>query len=185
MTVANSPAAWSERAAEATPWEAALWSEHRQTARFQAVLQHLNLRAGDTVLDYGCATGRFCEFLPLSVDYYGHDWAPAMRERAAAEHPRGMILDELPDELFDHVVAIGVFNLSDGWWKQRTWDTLGDLWTSHTRRTLAVSLYRGTDPRCLTYSATDLAATAMQFGAVRYSIDSSYLDNDSLLVMHR
>jgi hypothetical protein len=184
-TVANSPAAWSERAVLPTPHEAAMWSPMGQQLRFQAVLRHLELEPGDTLLDYGGGHGALCALLPPHVGYWGYDWSEAMVAACGRNQPRAEAVTELPDMLFDHVVAVGTFNLADGWWKQRTWDTLAELWAENVRRTLAVALYRGTDPTCLTYSALDAYAFATGMGCASYVIAADYLPNDLLLVMRR
>lgn len=183
--VENTPRAWSERAVQPAPWSAALWSEAGQTRRFLAVLQHLALREGDTVLDFGCGPGRLCEFLPREVAYYAYDWAPGMLERVRREHERAWVLEELPEELFDHVVAIGCFNLRDGWTKEQTWQRLSDLWVLHTRRSLVVSLYRGSDSAHWHYDAEELAGLVRRLGCERFSIDGTHLANDLLLEMRR
>lgn len=180
--IANTPEAWSERAEIAEPWSAALWSEAGQTQRFLAVLRHLDLRDGDTLLDYGAGTGRFCEFLPPAVTYYAYDTSPGMRERVRREYPRAWVLDEVPDMMFDHVVCIGPFNLAEDWSKQETWDTVCGLYFLHTSSTIAVSLYTGNDPNCLRY---EIQEVTLEIPGGRFSIDASYLDNDLLLVMHR
>ncbi len=182
-TVENTPAAWSARANAHASSDAAMWSERGQTTRFLAVLAHLELRAGDTLLDFGCGTGRLRHFLPDHVSYLGHDTAPGMLARAAREG--ATIVSEIPAELFDHVVAIGPFNLADRWSIDDTYRTVARLWAESTRRTLVVSLYRGTDAACLTYDPVQLAAWARSLGARRFAIDATRLENDALLVMHR
>lgn len=183
--LSNSPRAWDKRAAGATSWEAALWSEGGQTRRFLAVLRHLALREGDTLLDYGCGTGRLCEFLPEDVAYSGLDWSEQMRKRVALEHPRARVLAELPDLIYDHVVCVGTFNLAEGWTKERTYAELATLWAQHTRRTLVVSLYRGDDSSCIRYTPEDAAEFARRLGCATFAIDCTYLENDLLLEMRR
>lgn len=184
--LANSPSAWTERATAATSWDAAMWSERGQQARFDAVLQHLELADGDTLLDYGCGTGALNDRLPDGVRYYAHDWSDAMLARTKKEHPGATVLDErdLDGMRFDHVVAVGPFNLKDGWWKQRTWDTLAGLWRA-ANKSLVVSLYRGDDTACLRYSPIDVAVLVGTLGARRFTIDGSYLDNDLLVAVYR
>jgi len=183
--VENSPRAWSERALRPASWEAALWSEGGQTRRFLAVLRHLELREDDTLLDFGCGSGRFCEFLPPAVLYHGYDWAPGMLDRMVHEHPRARPLESLPNDLFDFVVAIGPFNLADGWTKERTWERVSELWTEHTRQALALSVYRGHDATCLRYAPEDLIELARRLGCSTFTLDASYLENDVLVVLRR
>ena len=183
--VENNPHAWSERASLPASHQAAMWSEGGQTRRFLAVLRHLELREGDTFLDFGCGTGRLCEFLPVDILYHGYDWAPGMVERVALEHPRAVTFETLPEELFDHVVCIGTFNLRDGWTKEQTFERLTELWTEQTRRTLAASLYRGHDPMCWRYEPEELAEFARRMGCAYFAIDAIYAENDVTLVLHR
>lgn len=181
----NSPRAWSERASRPTSHEAAMWSEGGQTRRFLAVLEHLRLRDGDTLLDFGCGTGRFSEFLPHAVSYHGLDWSEEMRDRVALEHPRARVLDSLPELIFDHVVCIGPFNLADGWSQEQTFAQLADLWNGYTRRALVACLYRGHDPACIRYEPEDAAEFARRLGCVTFAIDGTYLENDLLLELRR
>lgn len=182
MVVANTPAAWDERAKEPESWQAAMWSKEGQEARFEAVARRLRLREGQTVLDYGCGTGRFREWLPAGVHYYGYDWSKVMRERARASG--ATILRRLDQLRFDHVVAIGTFNLADSWSKDKTGEELLDLWMRHTDKSLTVCLYRGTDLECIPYSPAEAAIWAGRF-TKRYLIDADYLDNDFLVTMRR
>ena len=142
MTLLNTPTAWDERAAEPESWRAAMWSKAGQEARFEAVLRRLQLRDGQTLLDYGCGTGRFQEWLPDGIHYYGHDWSRVMRERARTSG--ATILRRLDELTFDHVVVIGTFNLAHSWSKERTWAELEKLW-KRARRSMVVCLYRGID----------------------------------------
>lgn len=173
----NTPQAWSERSAVETPWEAACWSYTGQKSRFEAVLRHLDLADGDTLLDYGCGTGFFSEFLPPTIAYFAYDWAEGMRERVRSTYERVWVFDEMPDMAFDHVVCIGTFNLSENWSKEQTWDTLEWLWTL-TRKSLIVCLYCGDDPVCLHYQPEEVLGFSTKF-----AIDHTYLPNDLLLEM--
>lgn len=184
-TLANTPAAWSARALTPDPYQAVGWSQQSQLQRFMAVSRHLRLHAGETLLDFGSGTGAFCPWVSGIVDYYAYDWAPGMRERCATEHGSAIVLDELPEMLFDHVVCVGPFNLPGNWSTDRTWETLAELWTMSTRKTLIVCLYRGSDPRCLRYTPEEAARFAQALCSNRYVIDAGYLDNDFLLEMRR
>ncbi len=182
--VDNSVEAWDARAVRAsTDWDAAMWSEHGQTTRFTSVVRALNLRPSDNLLDYGCGTGRLVEFVPPDVSYVGVDRSAGMIEKAK-ERTKGAFYTKAPPWKFDHVVAIGVFNLSDGWSKEDTWSVLDQLWNDCTRRTLAVCLYRGVAKGSLIYSAPEIAEFAM-LRTTNFTVDCSYLPNDAMLVMRR
>ena len=178
---ANSPAAWSERATRENSWDAALWSEQGQRDRFASVLEALNPQPGETLLDYGCGTGAFTDWIPDGVNYLGYDWSPGMLIRAELDHPKHRFTDTEPVASFDLVACVGPFNLPDGWSKQQTRDTLARLW-QRTQRTLVVCLYAGADNDCLIYTE----AEALDFGAVRGNASvRRHLPNDLLLTVRR
>lgn len=185
-TLVNTPAAWSDRANTAmTEHEACLWSERGQMLRLAVVAREINQRAtgGERVLDYGCGTGRLVDLLDDSLDYVGYDWAPGMRDRARRHRPGHLFVDVAPAATFDHVAVVGAFNLADGWSKAETWATLERLW-AQTRKTLAVSLYRGNDTRCIRYLPSEIAQFA-NAKADSWALDYGYLPNDMLMVLRR
>lgn len=179
--VVNSPDAWSARAAAASPYDAVGWTARGQADRFAAVLSHLRVRDGDRLLDFGSGTGAFSALLPADLDYLGFDWAPGMVDRARYDHPGRRFTSDYPLGKFDLVVAIGTFNLPGS--KEASFHWLRHLWDSAGCRTLAASLYSGTDPRCLRYTVAEVerAARGLGYGAV---IDR-HRHNDLLLVAHR
>lgn len=185
--IENTPGAWDDRAVEPSSWQAAMWgSESGQTQRFLAALRHLQPRAGDHLLDYGCGTGRLCSFLPRTVAYYGYDWAPRLLERMREEHPRAHALDEIGARSFDMTVAIGPFTLRHNWTTEQTWQEISKLWKLHTKRALVVCLYRGNDPRSLAYDPADALEFAKNLGCPGgYAVDCTYLANDFILALHR
>jgi len=183
--VENTPAAWDRRARRAaSDWEASMWSEHGQTARFVAAVRHLELRPSDALLDFGCGTGRLVEFVPRNVSYVGVDSAGSMLQRAKENRRRGSFFQGVPPWKFDHVVAVGTFNLADGWSKARTWQVLDQLWEDKARRTLVASLYRGADPGCLSYTPAEAVAYAAS-KTTEFVVDCSYLENDLMVVLRR
>ena len=178
----NTPSAWSERARTfADPWTAAGWSEASQKARFAAVLAATKPQPGERLLDVGCGTGAFCEWLPASVAYTGFDTAPGMIHRAAKDHPGRVFQSWQPTQTFDVTVVIGPFNLPDGWSKEATWHTLRHLW-DRTTRVLAVSLYAGDDEQCLRYTEADCAGL---LGESYRSSVTRWRSNDLLVVLER
>jgi SAM-dependent methyltransferase len=165
VVASNSPAEWTRRA------ETALWSEKGQWIRFKTALHHLNLRAEDSLLDYGCGTGALSEYLPIGVRYLGVDSSPGMLVRASQEHPGRVFLSRIPQDVnFSHVVAIGTWNLAR-WHEadediQKLWRIATDMLVVFLHRDLVtpsrlVNLY----PDCL--------------------LDCSYMPNDSCLVLRR
>lgn len=184
MVIENTPAAWSTRAGCVEPWTAALWSEQGQRDRFNAVLSHLELKRGDSLLDYGCGPGLLAEHVPADM-YVGCDWAAGMRDRARQEHQVPVLApSELEPLLFDHVVCVGTFNLADGWSREQTFEKLAELWALHARRSLVVSLYRGGDPSCIHYDPTTLVVWAQALAADRWSINC-WRHNDVILALYR
>ena len=159
---------WDARARHAaTSWEAAGWSERGQTERFRAVRKALDLVAGDSILDLGCGTGRFIEFLPDFVSYTGWDSSPAMRERARREYPQARFLSRPSGERYDHIVCIGTFNLTPEPIALAIIYGLIEV----ARRSVIASLYCGNDERCTRFSEPEGAR-----------IVRGYLDNDFLAV---
>ena len=181
--IANSPSAWSKRASAENSWNAALWSEEGQRARFDSVLEALDPRPGETLLDYGCGTGALTDLLPENVDYIGYDWSSGMLERARSEHPSRCFTAELMPYLVELVACVGPFNLADGWSKELTWGTLRELW-KRTTRTLAVCLLSRTDEDDLLVYAQDEVAEFARNLEARFSV-SRHLANDLLLVLER
>jgi SAM-dependent methyltransferase len=161
--IENTPEAWTHRAATATTsYEAAMWSEAGQRRRFDAILRATDPQHDETLLDFGCGTGALSELIPPGVTYRGYDWSQGMIDRARSEHPetpfRHFSTGQSPFQ-YHVVVAVGPFNLRDGWSQQRTWTVLRNLWPM-TVRVMAVSLYQGADPNCIHYSRRDVTAFA-------------------------
>ncbi len=179
----NTPAAWSDRALMSeTSWEAAGWSQTSQNARFQQVVEALNPQPGETLYDFGCGTGELTTYLQGDIGYTGFDSAQGMVDRAAREHPGHHFQTWEPRHTFDLVAAVGPFNLTDHWSKQMTFATLRRLWDM-TGRAMCVSLYAGTDPRCLVYSEQECARFAS--GESYWWHVDRWRPNDILVTMDR
>lgn len=180
----NTPDWWSARARNVGEAAAAVcWSRRSQDVRFRTVRRELKIAAGDTVLDWGCGTGAFVEYLPTSTSYVGLDWSEGMRERARAEHGVEVVAELDDDDVFDHVVCIGPFNLRENWSKDQTWETLEELWTMHTRSTLVVSLYAGELlPDMIRYDLGDVVEITERLGTRRaHASIRMHLENDIVL----
>lgn len=180
--VSNSVEAWNERARQAsTSWDAALWSKEGQEARFNSARFWLPSTPG-TLLDYGCGTGRFSEWVP-NWHYTGADTSTEMLRRAAAEHDeRFLHVDLLEYERFDAVVALGVWNLAETNWRGSALAAMAKLWRDRTRKVLIVSVLRRRAYECIWHDPGELARFAEKLTS-KYLIDCSYLYNDAMLVM--
>jgi SAM-dependent methyltransferase len=179
MTVENTPAAWTERAEIEDPHEAVGWSEAGQRERFASVLEHVNPRVGETLVDFGCGTGALCELLPAEVSYIGYDSSPGMVARARRDHP-GRQFTTLEPGFASAMVCVGALNLPGS--KLETWATLRRLWDK-TSRVLAVSLYAGLDDRCLIYTDDEVEAFARSESY--YSFVDRHRYNDLLMVLRK
>lgn len=179
----NTPAAWSERAVLPDPWEACGWSENGQRARHEAVVAALDPQKGDRLLDWGCGTGELSELLAADVEYVGYDWAEGMVIRAVRAHPGRWFQTWQPTGVIDLVACVGCFNLPDGWSKQHTWHTIRHLWDTTACRAIAVSLYSGSDERCLRYRADEVEAVGRQLSHRAFVAEIRF--NDLLLVARR
>lgn len=181
-TVANTRESWSERASAPSSWEAAGWTKESQSDRFDAVLAALDPQPGEVLLDYGCGTGFFNVWMPEGVIYVGYDQAPGMITRARADHPDVTFRDQEPLGFVDCVAAVGPFNLPDCWSKQHTWHTIRHLFEK-TKRTLVVSLYGGTDERCLVYTEDEISNAVG--GESAYNSVERWRHNDILLTLQK
>lgn len=179
----NTPQAWDELASADTSWEAAMWSQQSQRRRFELVVEWLQAEPGERLLDFGCGTGALADHLDPELLLFAWDWSPAMRLRARREHPQVFVLDDTPfaatePRPYDHVVAIGPFNLSRNWSKRDTNAEVRRLW-SLTRKTLTLSLYRGVmKPGMLSYEHTDIVRLHEDLGYPLLRLTNEHLPND-------
>lgn len=179
----NTRDGWSARAVIAESWMACGWTRQGQRQRHEAAVSALNPEPGDRLLDWGCGTGDLCELLSPDVDYVGYDWASGMVARASRFHIDRAFQTWQPTGVFDLVACVGCFNLTDNWSKERTWHTLRHLWDTTACRALAVSLYAGGDPSCLSYTGAEAAACGASLGF--HTTVDQIRDNDLLLTVRR
>lgn len=88
-----------------------------------------HIRAGEKVLDAGCAYGTVLDCLQRPADYWGIDISPDLIEIGKIRHPNAQIevgdlcaMPQFPDKFFDFVVCRSVEdmikdNLSDQRWE--------------------------------------------------------------------
>lgn len=114
---------WDERAQSSKSNQYTVdWSQRTQLMRFLVFAQLVQLD-GASILDIGCGTGDFFDFLEqqrISADYTGFDISPVMVERCRERFPNakfvsGDFLGWIPDRTFDYTIAIGIHNIkADG-----------------------------------------------------------------------
>jgi SAM-dependent methyltransferase len=175
---------WDQLAAtQPTSWLAAGWSERGQKLRFHHVLDRLQPRRGDSILDYGCGAGGLRAYLDYGVNYIGYDPNPGVITAARERDPDGEYTATRPAGTFDLICAIGVWNLKADLEKTAALAELGWLW-ARTHVALTVSLYHGTDPACHRYEPCELVDTIERLGPSRWTLER-HLDNDLLLTIRK
>lgn len=176
----NSPEVWDARAnRDVSDHVAADWgSAASQEKRFAAIL-NLPLVAGDTLIDFGCGTGRLADFIPPGVAYEGIDWSSAIIDEATRRRPSCSFRVGSVEELHpaDWVIACGPFNIADGWSRSQTRNAVRSMWQK-SRKGIAVSLMRSPSPERLHYRADEVVEYLEDCDWSALELDRSYLPND-------
>jgi len=114
---------WDERARlSGSNYYTIDWSQRTQLMRFLVFAQLAQLD-GASILDIGCGTGDFLDFLEhqrIPADYTGFDISPVMVERCRERFPNakfvsGDFLVWNPNRTFGYTIAFGIHNIkADG-----------------------------------------------------------------------
>ena len=91
-------------------------SRESQFLRFKILSQISEDFFESSVLDYGCGTGAFLEFLQqhsYSGKYAGYDILPKMLELAEEKYQNACFINTLTTQPFDFVVASGIFTITN------------------------------------------------------------------------
>ena len=166
-----------------------------QARRFEA-LATLGDFDGRRLLDAGCGFGDFLAFLQargVRADYTGIDLVEPMvrrcRERfgAAGRFIVGDVLEHVPDQHYDYVVASGIFGLDAEGTRERVRPTLERLF-AWSRMGLAVNFLSGraavqAPGRVYLQPARMLEEALRLTPAVR--LDHGYLPNDFTLFLYK
>lgn len=89
-----------------------------QRLRFKMIAKYMDFQGVPSVLDVGCGAGAFLDYCRdnhLQIKYTGLDIVPTSVEHVNAKFgPNtarlGTVMDILPDQYFDYVIASGTFN---------------------------------------------------------------------------
>lgn len=154
--------------------------------RMDRAAHYLDLTPGDTLLDFGCGTGFYTNWIPKGTNYVGVDSSMAMVERAGREHPGYTFMDSRFMRMqpldYTHILVLGTLNLASDFTMQRAINKLQELWDLEPQ-VLVASLYHGNDERTLQFDPAFLATMADGI-ASRWTLDH-YLANDLILVLHK
>jgi SAM-dependent methyltransferase len=176
----SSPEAWDSYAGQDGPdyLIADCGSPESHERRLRAILQ-LPFEEGDTLLEFGCGTGRLADLVPGDVRYEGLDWSPKVIALARDRRPdgafrRGSVTDLTPN---DWIVASGPFNYAEGWSKSQTAEAVSAMWGASRRGIALTVLYVPADGR-LHYGGDELISYLAGSDWSHLELDRSYLPND-------
>ena len=179
----SSPQTWDSYAKNGGPdyLIADCGSPKSHEQRLKAILR-LPVKEGDTILEFGCGTGRLADLLPRSVRYEGLDWSPGVITQAQHRRPHNAFRCGTVSDLTAHdwVVASGPFNYARGWSKNQTAEALAAMWSASRRGVALTALRIPADGR-LHYSAEELASFLAACDWSHLELDRSYLPNDMCL----
>jgi SAM-dependent methyltransferase len=179
----NTPQAWDSYTSEDGPdyLIADCGSRESHERRLRALLR-LPVAAEETLLEFGCGTGRLADLVPLGVGYEGLDWSGAVvtlarRRRPGSVFRHGSVADLTPH---DWVVASGPFNYARGWSRSQTAEAVAAMWAA-SRRGIALTVLGVPADGRLHYSGEELVSFLAGCDWSQLELDRSYLPNDICL----
>ena len=176
----SSPQAWDYYASAAGPDYiiADCGSPESHELRLNAILR-LPISAGDSLLEFGCGTGRLADLAPPDVGYEGLDWSAEVIKLAQRRRPRSAFRCGSVAELAaaDWVVASGPFNYAKGWSKAQTAEAVWAMWQASKRGIALTVLHKPADGR-LHYEADEVVSFLEMGDWAHLEVDRSYLPND-------
>lgn len=179
----TSPQAWDSYARKGGPdyLIADCGSPESHERRLDALLK-LPIKAGESLLEYGCGTGRLADLLPQDVRYEGLDWSQEVITQAHQRRPNAVFRCGSTGDLTPHdwIVASGPFNYAKGWSKIQTAEVVEAMWNA-SRRGIALTALRTPAKGRLHYDTIELVALLTQCEWAHVELDRSYLPNDVCL----
>lgn len=183
----SSAQAWDSYASKGGPdyLIADCGSPESHERRLKALLR-LPIEAEDTVLEFGCGTGRLADFMPRGVRYEGLDWSREAITLARRRRPHSAFSCGSTGELTPHdwVVASGPFNYARGWSKSQTAEVVFAMWNASRRGIALTVLCIPADGR-LCYGGDELISFLAACDWSHAELDRSYLPNDMCLRVWR
>jgi SAM-dependent methyltransferase len=179
----SSPQAWDAYAGAGGPdyLVADCGSPESHERRLRAILR-LPIEEEDTLLEFGCGTGRLADFVPRGVRYEGLDWSREVVALARRRRPHGAFGCGSTGDLTPHdwVVASGPFNYASGWSKRQTAEAVTAMWNASRRGIALTVLCVPADGR-LSYGGDELMSFLGACDWSQVELDRSYLPNDMCL----
>jgi SAM-dependent methyltransferase len=179
----SSPRSWDSYASRGGPDHviADCGSRESHERRLRALLR-LPIEEGETLLEFGCGTGRLADLTPRAVHYEGLDWSEEVITLARSRRPEsvfrcGSVADLTPH---DWVVASGPFNYSKGWTKDQTAGVVAAMWGA-SRRGIALTVLRVPADGRLHYDSGEMIIFLAGCDWAHLELDRSYLPNDMCL----
>ncbi len=179
----SSPQAWDSYASKGGPdyLIADCGSHESHELRLRALLR-LPIGEADTLLEFGCGTGRLADLVRPSVRYEGLDWSQEVITLAQHRRPHGEFRWGSVDDLTPHdwVVASGPFNYARGWSKSQTAEAVRAMWDA-SRRGIALTVLQIPVDGRLHYGGDELLSFLSACDWSHAELDRSYLPNDMCL----
>lgn len=179
----SSPQAWDSYASEAGPdYLVADCGSPESHERRLRVLLRLPIEEEDTLLEFGCGTGRLADFMPRGVGYEGLDWSREVIMLARRRRPHSAFRCGSTGDLNPHdwIVASGPFNYARGWSKSQTAEAVSAMWNA-SRRGIAVTVLCIPADGRLHYGGDELISFLAACDWSHLELDRSYLPNDMCL----
>lgn len=179
----STPRAWDSYASEGGPdyLIADCGSPESHERRLRELLR-LPIEEGESLLEFGCGTGRLADFVPRRVRYEGLDWSQEVIALARDRRPHGAFRCGSVGDLTPHdwVVASGPFNYAKGWSKSQTAEAISAMWDA-SRCGVAVTVMCTPAEGRLHYSGDELISFLAACDWSHLELDRSYLPNDMCL----
>lgn len=166
-----------------------------QTIRFKVLTQIADLNH-KTVLDVGCGLGHLVSFFErnkIKVEYTGYDIIKKFIEKASKLYPEKRfevknIMEKIPDEKFDYVLACGVLNIPIGHNEEYIRELIKRMF-SMCNEGVAINMLSSYadyyDPKCYYYSPEKILEWVLKKVSRWTVLRHDYLPHDFTLYIYK
>jgi SAM-dependent methyltransferase len=183
----SSPQAWDSYASEGGPdYLIADYGSPESHERWLRALLQMPIEEGDTLLEFGCGTGRLADFVSRGVRYEDLDWSREVITLARRRRPHGAFRCGSVGDLNpnDWVVASGPFNYAKGGSKSQTAEAVSAM-SGTSRRGIALTVLCIPAEGQLHYGGDELVSFLWACDWSHVELDRSYFPNDMCLRVWR